>query len=230
MPAAGSTRDSKSKSVDKEGEPEIMEVDGDQPKEQEEEDEEDEEEGEYEVEALVDHRQKKGAQSGKYEYLVAWKGYGAEHNTWEPEEHLSHADDQVKEYWDKRPKPSLQNNKKRGRQSGAASSSTPVPASQRNAKSARTTNGKRKAANAEDDLDDDVPEFDDTHVDSSEKYQDVANWEETVQQIDTIERSRKDELTVYMTMIGGERLALPTDVAYKRCPQKILKFYEKHLK
>ncbi|OCF40713.1 hypothetical protein I317_05485 [Kwoniella heveanensis CBS 569] len=222
MAAAGSARNSKSKSVEKEGEPEVMEVDGEQPKGDDVDDEEEEEEGEYEVEALVDHRQKKGAQSGKYEYLVAWKGYGAEHNTWEPEEHLSHADDQVKEYWNKRPKPSLQKVKRPRRQSNAgASSSTPVPASQRNHKSAKSSNGKRKAAHLDDDLDDDVPEFDDTHVDSSEKYQDVANWEETVQQIDTIERSRKDELTVYMTMIGGERLALPTDVAYKRCPQKV---------
>ncbi|ORX38261.1 hypothetical protein BD324DRAFT_620189 [Kockovaella imperatae] len=58
-----------------EGEEEQEEGDGD---------EEEEEEGEYEVESIVDHKM----QNGKYIYLVSWKGYGPEHNTWEPEAHV----------------------------------------------------------------------------------------------------------------------------------------------
>lgn len=40
----------------------------------------------YEVERIVDRRKNK---KGKVEYLVRWRGYGAEGDTWEPETHLS---------------------------------------------------------------------------------------------------------------------------------------------
>jgi hypothetical protein len=54
----------------------------------------------FEVEALLAHREKK--QSGKktkIEYLVAWKSYGPDHNTWEPEENMTGSERLVKEYW-----------------------------------------------------------------------------------------------------------------------------------
>ncbi|XP_044075522.1 chromodomain Y-like protein isoform X2 [Siniperca chuatsi] len=40
----------------------------------------------YEVERIVDKRKNK---KGKVEYLVRWRGYGSEGDTWEPESHLS---------------------------------------------------------------------------------------------------------------------------------------------
>ncbi|KAM9349686.1 chromodomain Y-like protein [Symphorus nematophorus] len=40
----------------------------------------------YEVERIVDKRKTK---KGKVEYLVRWRGYGSEGDTWEPESHLS---------------------------------------------------------------------------------------------------------------------------------------------
>ncbi|XP_074484678.1 chromodomain Y-like protein [Sebastes fasciatus] len=40
----------------------------------------------YEVERIVDKRKSK---KGKVEYLVRWRGYGSEGDTWEPEGHLS---------------------------------------------------------------------------------------------------------------------------------------------
>ncbi|WWC90448.1 uncharacterized protein L201_005383 [Kwoniella dendrophila CBS 6074] len=235
----------KSKSANKELHPEIMQVDepvvDDYEEELDENDEEEEDEGEYEVEAIVDHRQKKGAQAGKHEYLVSWKGYGPEHNTWEPEDHVAHANDIVARYWATKPKQAVSQKKdtlKRS-QSSQGGSSTPVPKSNKHTNGATGGSQKQqsraKQQQQQDELeleddDDQFPEFELSHVDSTAKYEDVADWEDTVISVDTIERSSKDELVIYLTMVGGEKVAVATEVAYRRCPNKVLKFYEKHLK
>jgi len=66
-----------------------------------EEEEEEEEEEEYQVESIVDHRMKKG----KKEYLVKWKGFDDEENTWEPTSNLN-CDDLVEAYEKEREKKS----------------------------------------------------------------------------------------------------------------------------
>jgi len=53
---------------------------------------------EYEVEAILAHRYR-GTRNRKASYLVAWKGYGPEHNTWEPEENLRNAPESLADYW-----------------------------------------------------------------------------------------------------------------------------------
>jgi hypothetical protein len=50
---------------------------------------------EYEVTAIKDKRVGRG---GKVSYLVAWKGYGPEHDTWEPLGHLRNARDAVAKF------------------------------------------------------------------------------------------------------------------------------------
>jgi Chromo (CHRromatin Organisation MOdifier) domain len=54
---------------------------------------------EYEVERILDH---KGTVSGKRKFLVAWVGYGPEHNTWEPESNMTTCGDALQEYWNTR--------------------------------------------------------------------------------------------------------------------------------
>ena len=50
----------------------------------------------YEVERIVDHAEKEDHQG--YQYLVKWKGWGTEDNTWEPEESFD-GEAAIKRYW-----------------------------------------------------------------------------------------------------------------------------------
>jgi hypothetical protein len=45
---------------------------------------------EYEVESILEHRFR-GTKNLKAYYKVAWKGYGIEHNSWEPESNVVYA-------------------------------------------------------------------------------------------------------------------------------------------
>ncbi|KAM4057638.1 chromatin organization modifier domain-containing protein [Hirsutella rhossiliensis] len=49
---------------------------------------------EYEAEQILDTR-KQGQQQ---EYLVKWKGYGPEENTWEPTKHLTHCGSLLRQF------------------------------------------------------------------------------------------------------------------------------------
>ncbi|KAL0935757.1 reverse transcriptase domain protein [Colletotrichum truncatum] len=52
-------------------------------------------EPEYEVERIIDHLKEPEG----YQYLVKWKGYGHEDNTWEPAKNLTNATDELSVYW-----------------------------------------------------------------------------------------------------------------------------------
>jgi hypothetical protein len=54
---------------------------------------------EYEVERVLGHRKVKRGKGSRKEFLVKWLGYEHEHNTWEPEKHLTHCEDLLADYW-----------------------------------------------------------------------------------------------------------------------------------
>ena len=54
------------------------------------------EEERYEVTAIVDYRFNKRTKN--FSYCICWKGYPLSEDSWEPEEHLSSAQDFIKEY------------------------------------------------------------------------------------------------------------------------------------
>ncbi|KAJ8398529.1 hypothetical protein AAFF_G00420570 [Aldrovandia affinis] len=49
----------------------------------------------YEVDRIVDKRKNK---KGKWEYLIRWKGYGSNEDTWEPEQHLQHCEEFIHQF------------------------------------------------------------------------------------------------------------------------------------
>ncbi len=49
---------------------------------------ESEEESEFEVEAILDKREERDGKKWVTKYLIKWKGYPDEDNTWEPEDNL----------------------------------------------------------------------------------------------------------------------------------------------
>ena len=53
---------------------------------------------EYEVESILGHRFS-GRRHPKTSYLVAWKGYPVQYNSWEPEKNVVNAPEEVAEYW-----------------------------------------------------------------------------------------------------------------------------------
>jgi hypothetical protein len=53
---------------------------------------------EYEVESILEHRFWVTRNPKAY-YKVAWKGYGMEHNSWEPESNVVNAHEVVADYW-----------------------------------------------------------------------------------------------------------------------------------
>lgn len=70
-------------------------------------------EEEYVVDKLLDKR----VRNGKVEYLISWKGYGPEENTWEPKNNLD-CPELVKDFEEK-----IREKKKRGKGSGPTSGS-----------------------------------------------------------------------------------------------------------
>ena len=59
-------------------------------------------EEEFEMEEILSHEPRSQTKSdNKVKFLVKWKGFGHENNTWEPFENMKNAPVSLKEYWDR---------------------------------------------------------------------------------------------------------------------------------
>ncbi|KAK3316079.1 hypothetical protein B0H66DRAFT_560303 [Apodospora peruviana] len=180
----------------------------------------DEEPEEYVVEKICSHMI---GDDGEPLFEVKWEGYEKKSDrTWEPEDNLKeNASVILTEYLvsiggrDKlfEDKASALKSKKRGRPSQGG---TPNP-----------SGGKRSRRNG------DLGATDsDTPVTAKKLVwkPPAGSWEDHIETLDACEDEDTHKLMVYLTWKNGQKTQHETSVIYQRCPQKMLQFYERHVR
>ncbi|KFG78130.1 heterochromatin protein one [Metarhizium anisopliae] len=183
--------------------------------EEDEEEDEDLEEDVFIVEAIKSHMID---EDGSLRFQVKWEGYNSKKDlTWEPEENLEESAQEIlDEYFrslggrenifDQTEKASR--GKKRGR----------------GASNAAATTAKRSRKNGTHPSDSAPPA-------SAKPWQPPAgSWEDEIATIDACEDEGSGKLVVYLIWKNGQKTKHETSVIYKKCPQKMLQFYERHVK
>ncbi|KAE8227636.1 hypothetical protein CF326_g7463 [Tilletia indica] len=62
------------------------------------------------------------------------------------------------------------------------------------------------------------------------EYAKIKDWDKIVDRVDTLERSEGDGYLAFLLFRSGDRLCYPSVLANKRCPQRMLEFYEAHIR
>jgi len=169
----------------------------------------DEEPEEFQVEEVLDRRTGAG---GKIEYLLSWKGYGPEDNTWEPQENLDCPEliDAFNKKWHEKRKKEKENK-------------TAAPASAK----------KRVAEQAVKDKTSDkqVSKKSKKPLMTSEKTQAVTGFDRKLEPDKIIGATDSSgELMFLMKWAGSDEADLvPARQANIKCPQVVIKFYEERL-
>ncbi|PHH87707.1 hypothetical protein CDD83_8510 [Cordyceps sp. RAO-2017] len=191
------------------------EEDGEGDDDEGDEDEGDLDEDEFIVEAIKKHMVD---EDGSLKFLVKWEGWEKKSDmTWEPEDNLRESASEVlTEYYNRiggRDKIFEESDKAvRGKKRGRASSSgTPA-----------TTKRSRKNG---------IHPAESTPPASAKKWSPPAgSWEDEIESIDACEDEGSGKLVVYLIWKNGRKTKHDTSVIYKKCPQKMLQFYERHVK
>ncbi|KAL2257618.1 hypothetical protein VTK26DRAFT_9390 [Humicola hyalothermophila] len=184
----------------------------------EEDEDEDLDEEVYVVEKIMSHMIDK---SGKPLFEIKWEGYEKKSDrTWEPEENLiENASEALNEYLESiggrekllEESANALKTKKRGR---PPSSST------------TQANIKRSRRNGDHPLDSEPP----LSAKAATWKPPPGSWEDHVAQLDACEDEETGKLMVYLTWKNGHKTQHETSVIYQRCPQKMLQFYERHIR
>ncbi|OAA51786.1 heterochromatin protein one [Metarhizium rileyi] len=173
------------------------------------------EEDVYIVEAIKTHMID---EDGSLRFQVKWEGYDSKKDlTWEPEENLEESAQEILDEYFRRvggrenifkETEKAAKGKKRGR---AASN-------------AATTSTKRLRKNGAHPSDSAPPA-------TAKAWQPPAgSWEDEIATIDACEDEGSGKLVVYLIWKNGKKTKHETPVIYKKCPQKMLQFYERHVK
>ncbi|CAN8097915.1 unnamed protein product [Discula destructiva] len=185
--------------------------------EEEEEDGEELDEDEFVVEKIFSHYI---AADGKPRFEVKWEGWPKKSDrTWEPEENLTeNATEALNTYYAsiggkqnifKQTDAALAG-RKRGRQSNSATPADP--------KRVKKQNGHP--------LDSTPP----ASARAVEWKPPSGSWEDHVETVDMCQDENDGSFIVYLTWKNGKKTQHPKEVIYRRCPQKMLRFYERHIR
>ncbi|CAL1715214.1 unnamed protein product [Somion occarium] len=198
-------------------------------------------------------------------YLVKWKGYPDSENSYVDENDAKGAQDLIDAYWKrnkKGPKPKGRKSavspreeseevetsqpppKKRGRPPKARTPETPSEeeaeeerpkakkpkaAPRKSTEAAKRRKSQPTAEEEENGLDEELGNM--------KKWLDAASWEHLVDTIDTVERTKDNELYVYFTLnnksakkSGFRRCREKSAICKEKMPMKLLDFYESNLR
>ncbi|KAI7820026.1 hypothetical protein BC939DRAFT_378061, partial [Gamsiella multidivaricata] len=160
----------------------------------------------YEVERVVGHKRIEG--SGLY-YCLKWKGYSNDENTWEHETSVF-CDVYVNEYWRRYEKAG-------GSRDDALGEDPEFRRMKRLAKAKQSSKRNQDAL---------LPDLSPLLEQSS-----TNSWEDHVDKIETVEQRPSDrgDLVVHLRWKAGQLTEHASQEIHKRCPLKLLEYYERHL-
>ncbi|KAM6506844.1 hypothetical protein FALCPG4_018665 [Fusarium falciforme] len=166
------------------------------------------------VETIRDHRID---ENGNLMFQVKWKGFESEKElTWEPEENLKVAGDEILDkYFD-----TIGGRLKIKGSAGAAN----TKGRKRTITGTSTKKPKRFRQNYGHGTDETVPM-------TANKWSPPSGlWEDEIEMIGACEEDDDGKLIVYLIWKNGQKTKHDTKIIYKKCPQKMLQFYEAHVK
>ncbi|KAM3513753.1 hypothetical protein MY11210_002566 [Beauveria gryllotalpidicola] len=194
--------------------------------EDEDEDEDDDEEGDEDVFIVEAIKKHMIDEDGSLKFHVKWEGYDKKADmTWEPEENLEESANEVlEEYFNKiggrdsifQQTATAASGKKRGRKAlgpGGSGSADPTPV-----KRSRKSNGAGH------------PGATSPPASSKPWSPPAGSWEDDIDTIDACQDEGTGQLMVYLVWKNGKKTRHTTSVIYAKCPQKMLQFYERHVK
>ncbi|KAI0021841.1 heterochromatin protein one [Xylariomycetidae sp. FL0641] len=177
-------------------------------------DDENLDEDEYIVEKILAHVVEP---DGSLKYRVKWEGYEKKADqTWEDDDNLrENAAEVLEEYL----------NSVGGREKILEEAKTGLKTKKRGRPTAGTpSTGSKRRRN-------DGHPASTTPPASRKSWKPPAgSWEDDVESIDACHDENTGKLTVYLTWKNGNKTQHDTKVIYQRCPQKMLHFYERHVK
>ncbi|KAH7110474.1 hypothetical protein EDB81DRAFT_894757 [Dactylonectria macrodidyma] len=155
---------------------------------------------------------------GALKFLVQWEGYESKKDwTWEPEGNLKVSGEEIlNEYF----------NKIGGRHKIFKESDKAVQTRKRRRATNSTTNTTAKRLQGNE-----AYLADKTSPATVKNWSPPSgSWEDEIETIDACEDGGNGKLVVFLIWKNGEKTKHVTKTIYKKCPQKMLQFYERHVK
>ncbi|RSL39435.1 hypothetical protein CEP51_016811, partial [Fusarium floridanum] len=160
---------------------------------------------------IVDSIQKNTVdKNGNTKFQVKWQGYEDEKDwTWEPMENLRiSGEEMIREYFDRLAEKS----------SGMKESNKAVDTKRHESAGGHVPKASSRRVGPS------------PRISKKLKWRPpVGSWEDHIQTIDGCEDASNGDLVVYATWKGGEKTRHKAQILHTKCPQKLLRFYERFM-